>query len=324
VPVGPGVWPPVSDAELDALGAIERQGTWSLQGVALRVTNLDKELYPGRGDEPAITKREVIAYLAAIAPSMLPYLAGRPVNLHRLPNGVGSRGFWHKEHPAHAPAWVTRWRYEAADPDETQWYSVLDSPPALAWAANHGGAVEIHPWTSTASHPDQPSWAMIDLDPGERTSWDDLLLLATVHRTALDHLHVRAGAKVTGKRGIQIWIPVAPGYTFDDTRAWVERLSRMIGRTVPELVSWEWHKDRRGGLARLDYTQNAVNKTLVVPFGARPAPGAPVSVPITWDELEDPDLRPDRWTIRTALRRLEEAGDPLRPLVGLHQQLPSI
>jgi bifunctional non-homologous end joining protein LigD len=97
-----------------------------------------------------------------------------------------------------------------------------------------------------------------------------------------------------------------------------------VGHTVPELVSWEWHKDRREGLARLDYTQNAINKTLVAPFSPRPAPGAPVSVPIRWDELDDPDLRPDRWTIRTVLDRLATAGDPLAPLIGRHQQLPKL
>jgi bifunctional non-homologous end joining protein LigD len=93
---------------------------------------------------------------------------------------------------------------------------------------------------------------------------------------------------------------------------------------VPDLVSWEWHTKDRGGLARLDYTQNAVNKTLVAPFSTRPAAGAPVSMPITWDELDDPDLAPDRWTIRDAVARLESVGDPLRPLVGLHQELPPL
>jgi bifunctional non-homologous end joining protein LigD len=98
----------------------------------------------------------------------------------------------------------------------------------------------------------------------------------------------------------------------------------MIGDTVPDLVSWSWQTRGRNGLARLDYTQNAVNKTLVAPFSARPAPGAPVSVPITWDELQDPQLRPDRWTVGTVLARLAEAGDPLRPLVGLEQELPEL
>jgi bifunctional non-homologous end joining protein LigD len=104
----------------------------------------------------------------------------------------------------------------------------------------------------------------------------------------------------------------------------VETVSKAVGHTVPELVSWEWHKTRREGLARLDYTQNAINKTLVAPFSPRPAAGAPVSVPIRWDELDDPGLRPDRWTIRTVLDRLAAAGDPLAPLIGRHQQLPRL
>jgi bifunctional non-homologous end joining protein LigD len=90
------------------------------------------------------------------------------------------------------------------------------------------------------------------------------------------------------------------------------------------MISWEWQKERREGLARLDYTQNAINKTLVTPFSPRPAPGAPVSVPIRWEELDDPDLRPDRWTIRTVLGRIEQAGDPLADLIGRAQELPAL
>jgi bifunctional non-homologous end joining protein LigD len=129
---------------------------------------------------------------------------------------------------------------------------------------------------------------------------------------------------VTGKRGIQIWVPVAPVYSFDQTRDWVEKVSRAVGQMVPELVSWKWHTSERDGLARLDYTQNAINKTLVAPFSARPAPGAPVSVPIGWDELDDPDLAPDRWTIRTVLDRLAAVGDPMARLIGLPQELPEL
>jgi bifunctional non-homologous end joining protein LigD len=182
----------------------------------------------------------------------------------------------------------------------------------------------LNPWTSSVRAPHAPTWALIDVDPGTATSWDELLVLARLYRTALEHLGVTAQPKVTGKRGIQVWVPIARGYSFDDTRAWVEGVSRAIGRTVPELVSWQWTKAERKGLARLDYTQNAVNKTLVAPFSTRPAPGAPVSVPIEWEELDDPALRPDRWTVRTVLDRLHEAGDPLRGLVGVQQQLPPI
>ena len=200
---------------------------------------------------------------------------------------------------------------------------MLDSPAALAWAANYG-AVELHPWTSTVRDTAHPTWALFDIDPGTESTFDDVLVLARLHRTALEHLGVRAALKVTGKRGIQIWIPVADGYTFAQTRAWVEQVSRAIGATVPELVSWTWEVRGRGGLARLDYTQNAVNKTLVAPFSTRAAPGAPVSVPITWDELDDPDLAPDRWTMDTIGERVRTAGDPMAPLIGAQQRLPPL
>jgi bifunctional non-homologous end joining protein LigD len=153
---------------------------------------------------------------------------------------------------------------------------------------------------------------------------DDLLALVRLHRTALDHLGVTARPKVTGRRGIQIWVPIVRGYSFDDTRAWVEKLSKTVGKVMPELVSWKWEVRSRQGLARLDFTQNAINKTLVAPWSTRPAPGAPVSVPITWDELDDPDLRPDRWTIRDVMTRLETMGDPFRVLLGAAQELPEI
>ena len=146
--------------------------------------------------------------------------------------------------------------------------------------------------------------------------------LAQLHETALDHLGVRGYPKVTGRRGIQIWIPIVPGPTFAETRAWVETLSRTVGRVVPDLVSWSWEKAEREGRARLDYTQNARHKTLVAPYSARPAPGAPVSVPIAWAELDDPELAPDRWTIRTVLDRVATVGDPMREALSRPQTLP--
>jgi bifunctional non-homologous end joining protein LigD len=317
-------WVAPTDDELAALDALPGKGAWWFQGRELRLTNLDKVLFPARVGEEPVTKRDLIRYQACVAPFMLRYLSDRPVNMHRYPNGAERPGFWHKEVPSHAPEWMGRWHNVEADPDETQWYFVLDSPPALAWVANYG-ALELHPWTSTAADPHGPTWALIDLDPGEKTTWDELLLFARLHRTALEHLGVEGRPKVTGKRGIQIWVPVTPGrYSFDDTRAWVEKLSKVIGRLVKDKVSWEWEKKNRRGLARLDYTQNAINKTLVAPYSARPAAGAPVSVAVEWDELDDPDLSPDRWTIRTVLDRLATTGDPLGPLVCQDQELPPL
>jgi len=311
-----------TEDELAALDALGNKGTWTLGGRELVLTNLDKVLFPGAAGPP-LTKRDLIRYHARIAPYLLPYLAGRPVNLTRYPDGTARAGFWQKEVPGHAPDWLRRWHDPEADPDDTQNYFVLDSTPALVWMANYG-AVELHPWTSRLPDVHQPTWALIDIDPGPAVSFADVLVLARLYRTALAHLRVDAIPKVTGKRGVQIWVPIADGYTFDDTRGWVEKLSRAVGQIRPELVSWEWQTDRRRGLARLDYTQNAINKTLVAPFSPRPAPDAPVSMPITWDELDDPELVPDRWTIATALERVDRAGDPLRGLIGQRQTLPPL
>ncbi|HEU4547036.1 MAG TPA: ATP-dependent DNA ligase, partial [Microlunatus sp.] len=130
--------------------------------------------------------------------------------------------------------------------------------------------------------------------------------------------------KVTGSRGIQIWVPIARGPGFDETRAWVERLSRTVGAVVPELLSWKWEVRSRGGLARLDYTQNAVNKTLVAPYSPRARPGAPVSAPIAWEELDDPALRPDGFTVRTMMDRIAERGDLFHGAAFEQQTLPTL
>jgi bifunctional non-homologous end joining protein LigD len=164
----------------------------------------------------------------------------------------------------------------------------------------------------------------VDIDPGERTAWAETLAIARLFRRAFEHLGVTGAPKVTGKRGIQVFVPLRPGYTFAETRDWVEQVSRAVGGAVPDLVSWEWSKDQRGGLARLDYTQNGRNRTLVAPYSPRPAPGLPVSAPITWDELDDPALRPDRWSIRTILPRLAERGDLFAAALGPGQELPRL
>jgi bifunctional non-homologous end joining protein LigD len=317
-------WSAPTADELAALDDLGREGRWELQGRELMLTNLDKVLFPPRDDgEPPVTKRDFVRYHACVAPTMLPYLEGRPVNLHRYPDGVDRPGFWHKEVPGHAPEWLERWHYDEADPDETQWYAVLDSVPALAWMANFG-AIELHPWTSRVPYVHEPTWAYVDIDPGPANDFDDVLVLARLFRAALDHLDVVARPKVTGQRGVQIWIPLRAGYTFDETRGWVQTVSKAVGATVPELVSWAWQKKDREGRARLDYTQNAINRTLVAPYSARPAPGGPVSVPLDWDELDDPDLRADRWTLSTVLARVDDVGDPFATLLDVEQSLPPL
>jgi bifunctional non-homologous end joining protein LigD len=309
--------------ELDALDALGHEGTWEVFGHRLKVTNLDKEMFPGRDGEPPVTKREFIRYAARIAPVILPYLEGRALNMHRFPGGAQTKGFWHKQLPEHAPDWVPRWDNPNADHGDATTYLVAAEPAALVWAANFG-ALEWHAWTARTDEPRLPTYALIDIDAGSDTSWEEVLVLARLHRTALEHLGVRAQPKVTGHTGIQIWVPIIRGPSYEETRKWVEQLSKAVGAVVPELVSWQWDVGKRQGRARLDYTQNVKNKTLVAPYSPRPAPGAPVSVPIEWAELDDPSLRPDGFTIRTVFDRLAERGDPFRTVLGPGQSLPPI
>ena len=319
----PGPTAAASPDELEALEGIGKEGTWRIGGHDLKLTNLDKVLFAA---DPPVTKRELIRYFARIAPTMLPHLADRPLNLQRFPNGAGAPGFWQKDIPSTAPTWLTRWHETGVDgrqDRDANDHLIADRVASLAWLGNQA-SFEIHAWTGKLPEPWQPTFALIDIDPGDRTTWDETLVLARLFRTALGHLGVRGYPKTTGKRGIQIWIPIVPRYRFDETSGWVERVSRAVGATVPELVSWEWAKEARKGRARLDYTQNASIKTLVAPYSVRPAPGAPVSAPIAWDELDDPELRPDRWTIRTIVERVAERGDLFAPAQTDAQDLPKV
>ena len=253
----------------------------------------------------------------------MPYLAGRALNMHRYPNGAQTKGFWHKELPDHAPEWLARWTNPEADPGETRTYLVVDEPAALVWAANFG-ALEWHAWTrgptrrtaartpsSTSTPATRRAGTTCSCWPGctEPPSSTSASGPREGHRPAwhpdLDTDHARPQLRQTR----------APGW---------RSCPKTVGRVVPELVSWKWQVTERGGLARLDYTQNAINKTLVAPYSPRPAPGAPVSAPIAWDELDDPALRPDRFTVRTMPQRLAERGDLFAGLRSSAQHLPPL
>lgn len=309
-----------TDDELAAFDALGDHGTWNVGGREVRLTHLEEVLFPARGRARPVTKRELVRYHAEIAPWMLPYLEDRPLDLHRSPDGTDRKGVWQKQAPAHAPDWIERWTNADADAGERRHHLVVADVAGLVWLANHA-AVELHPWTSRRPDVEKPTYALVDLDPGEDTTWDELLTLARLHRTALEHLGVRGYPKTNGRRGIQVWIPMEAGPSFDETRAWVRQVSEAVAGVVRDVASAEWRKDRRGGKARLDHTQHATDGTPVAPFSARAGAGAPVSMPITWDELDDRALRPDRWTVRDALARVRAGGDPMAPMLTDRQHL---
>ena len=255
------------------------------------------------------------------------HLKDRPLNLQRFPNGAGSLGFWQKDIPDTAPKWLTRWRETGVDgrtDRDANDHLIADRAAALCWLGNQA-SFEIHAWTGRLPDPWQPAFAYIDIDPGEKTTLEETLVLARLYRTALGHLGVRglsrrrpaSAASRSGSRSSRSTASSRPASGSSASR-------KAVGSTVPELVSWEWAKGARKGKARLDYTQNASIKTLVAPYAVRPAAGAPVSAPITWDELDDKDLRPDRWTIRTIVDRVAERGDLFAAAQTDAQELPEV
>ncbi len=160
-----------------------RDGTWEIGGHTLNLTNLDKVLFP---DGP-FTKRDLIRYYVTVAPVLLPYLHERPLNVDRWPDGVTGAHFWQKQIPSHAPAWVQRWDYPEAGHDESHTYVVCDRVATLAWLANQA-CIDLHPWTSKLPDWYLPTYALIDVDPGEKTTWDQVVTLTKLYRRALDHL----------------------------------------------------------------------------------------------------------------------------------------
>jgi bifunctional non-homologous end joining protein LigD len=314
-----------SPQELEALEAMPKAGAWEVAGRRVELTNLDKVIFPGNPEraEPRRTKRDLIRYYVTVAPALLPHLHDRGVTLHRFPNGIDKPGFWQKQAPEWMPEWIRTWRPGAPLSDEPRDYIVVEEVATLAWLGNHA-AIDLHPWSSRISDPEHPTWALFDLDPGD-SSFELARKVLRMVKEALDHLGLKGCPKVSGQRGLQVYVPIRPHYSYDEVRTFVRKVAEVIGRLLPKEIDFTWEvKRRRPGTLRIDYTQMAPNKTLAAPYSVRPRPEATVSMPIGWDELDDPELRSDRWTIASAPARLAAKGDLFAPLLSLEQELPAI
>ena len=313
-PVGSG------DAEtetlLEQLAALGDSDAFDVEGKRVRVTHLNKLMWP----EDQLTKRDLIAHYVRVARVLLPYLRDRPLSMQMFPDGIDGNHFWRKDKPSHAPEWIQSWTYHG---EKTKDYIVVNDLATLVWVAN-AASIDLHPWHSRIDAPHQPDWAVFDLDPAEGATFESVITIARLTGVALDHYGLKSVLKTTGQTGLQIYVPIRRGPDYGAVRGWVEGVARAIGRIVPELVSWEWSVRARTGRVRIDFTQNIINKTLNAPYTVRAVARAPVSAPITWAELDDPALRPDRWTVRTIGERLAQAGDLFSGALAGDQDLPPL
>jgi len=265
------------------------------------LSNADKVLYPRDG----VCKRDIAAYYRDVASAIIPHLLDRPVVVQRWPDGIDEFDWYQHRMPPKAPdylraAWVDGVRR-----------IVIENGDGLLWMANQAGLV-YHGFASRLATIAEPDWAMIDLDPGERTRWPDIVDVALAIRKLLELLELPSVVKTSGQRGVHVLVPLAAGHDFAQAEAFGDGIGKLLARLLPDKVTLEFDKEKRGGKLLVD-TRQFMAKTLVVPYSLRGVDGATVSTPIAWDELT-PSLDPRSFTLRTLRDRLDARGDLAAPL----------
>ncbi|GAA2415831.1 non-homologous end-joining DNA ligase [Actinomadura vinacea] len=282
----------------------------------VKVTNPDKVYFPQHG----YTKRQLVEYFIAVGDGILRATRNRPTTLERWPGGVfegarlatrdnphGADAFYQKRIPKNAPDWVRSARIDfpsGRSADEVCPTEVA----AIAWAANLG-TLTFHPWPVRDADVDHPDELRIDLDPQPGTDFGDAVRVALgPARDLLGELGYTGFVKTSGKGGVHIYVRIEPRWTFTEVRRSALAFGREIERRVPELVTTKWWKEERGEQIFIDFNQNARDRTIASAYSVRPAPHAPVSAPVTWDELAD--VAPEDFTIVTMPERFAKVGDP--------------
>ena len=272
----------------------------------LKLTNLDKVFWP-----EGLTKLDLIKYYIDMAPVILPYLQDRPLVLKRYPDGITGEAFYQKECPAYAPDWIATAPIYHADSDKTINYILGNNEATLVWLANQG-CIEIHAWLSRASHLEHPDIAVMDLDPAPGVTFKDVLDIALLVHQALKEFHLSGYPKTSGATGLHIFIPLEPRWTFHQVTAAMGYLARLVAGVYPRKATTERSIPKRKNRVYLDYLQNVRGRSMAFPYSLRPLPGAPVSTPLTWEEVKRGMFSPKDFNIHTARERLQAYGDLYR------------
>ncbi|MGX1273300.1 non-homologous end-joining DNA ligase [Streptomyces phaeoluteigriseus] len=263
----------------------------------------DKVLFPAGADGKEYTKGDLVDYYRSVAAFMLPHLRGRPLMLERHPDGLDGPRFMQKNTPEHYPEWITR--VEVAKEDGTVVHTVCDDSATLVHLADQA-CLTLHRWLSRVGRVDRPDLMIFDLDP----SGDDF---EAVRRAAgqlcelLDELRLPSAPMTTGSRGLHIVVPLDGRQGFDEVRAFARDAADLLAAEHPDELTTAARKKDRGERLYLDVLRNGYAQTAVAPFTVRALPGAPVAMPIAWEQLDDPGLGPRRWTIADAVEQARTA-----------------
>ena len=281
----------------------------------VRITNLDKVFFPDEG----IKKGDLINYYYNVGPLMLPFLRDRPITMQRVPDGIYGEAFYEKQAPKGSPDWLRTIPVSFDGGTKHIDFIVVDDVPALVWLAQIA-SVEVHAWTAKAPDLDQPDFAVMDLDPHEPVEFDDVRAVASLVQVLLERLGLRGFPKTSGGSGLQVFVPLVPGHSYQEVREFCSGLGRLMVAAYPEKVTMAPSKAQRAGKIYVDAGQNAKGQTLVAPYSVRPYPGAPVSAPLAWDEVAD-EFHPHDFTIATMFARIEQRGDLFRGAMMAKQDL---
>jgi len=266
------------------------------------ITHPEKVLFPDEG----ITKGEMASYYEAIAPLMIPHIIGRPVTMERYPSGIGAKGFMHKNVSKGFPEWLER--VEAPKKDGTVHYPVVRDTRSLLWIANQN-CITPHVWTSRAPNLYHPDVCVFDLDPSKDDDPEVLRSTALGVRQLLAEIELTSWVKTSGSKGFHIVVPLDAKARFGEVSRFAHAVARVLIARHPDTLTQEFAKKDRGDRILLDVGRNGYSATFAAPYAVRPKPGAPVSAPCSWEEIEQGRVGPRSFMLRTMAERVAKVGD---------------
>lgn len=270
----------------------------------VRISNAERVMFP----DVALTKLDLARHYAAVAPAMLPHVRRRPLALQSFPQGLSGQGFFLKDAPRHFPDWIATVAVPKREGGTIR-HPLAGDAAALAYLAGQN-VITLHIWTSRADMLERPDRLVFDLDPPSTRRFADVRAAARELGGLLRDIGLAPFAMTTGSRGLHVVAPLRRNRDFDEVRGFARRVARLLVAGNPAALTVEHRLARRGERIYVDVGRNAYGQHAVAPYAARALPGAPVAAPLSWDELHDRGLKPQRWSVANIVARLEDQGDP--------------
>lgn len=282
----------------------------TISGKKLSLTHLDKVFWPDEG----YTKGDVIDYYNKVYKYIGKYLKDRPQSLYRTPNGIKAKGFFHKDAGDAAPDWVKKYPSWSESANKEVNYIVCNDKPTLLYIANLG-SIEINPWNSRITKPDHPDYLIMDIDPSEKNTYDQVIDTALVIKEILDKAGAAAYCKTSGATGMHVYVPLGAKYDYDHAKEFAHIIATLAQEQLPKFTSLERNLAKRTkSNIYIDYLQNRKGQTLCSVYSLRPKAAAPVSTPLEWKEVKK-GLDPRKFNIKNTIARLEKKGDIFAPVL---------